>query len=247
MTVNIAGDFGHQIGSRMSEAHESLAARWLDRLNGLLPVTAGEVFPTGALLDHIPSLIREIAAYLKDEEVDEFAANTFVLDKARELGELRYEQRASVHQLLREYRVLSAILVTFVEEETTRLDVIAPSEVIAVLRRLSQAVAVLQQTTVETFIAKYTAQIDEQTRRLENFNRMVSHELRQPIGALQFAVKLAEASDEAVARAGYREVIDRNLTRLVRLTDQLAMMSRLKTSTDTAQTQQFLALLNRGK
>ena len=223
----------------MSEAHESLAARWLDRLNELLPVTAGEVFPTGALLDHIPSLIREIAGYLKDEEVDEFAANTFVLDKARELGELRYEQRASVHQLLREYRVLSAILVTFVEEETTRLDVIAPSEVIAVLRRLSQAVAVLQQTTVETFIAKYTAQIDEQTRRLENFNRMVSHELRQPIGALQFAVKLAEASDEAVARAGYREVIDRNLTRLVRLTDQLAMMSRLKASTDTAQTQRL--------
>jgi signal transduction histidine kinase len=239
MTVTIAGDFGHQIGSRMSEAHESLAARWLDRLNELLPVPAGEVFPTGALLDHIPSLIREIAAYLKDEEVDEFAANTFVLDKARELGELRYEQRASVHQLLREYRVLLAILVTFVEEETTRLDVIAPSEMIAVLRRLSQAVAVLQQTTVETFIAKYTAQIDEQTRRLENFNRMVSHELRQPIGALQFAVKLAEASDEAVARAGYREVIDRNLTRLVRLTDQLAMMSRLKASTDTAQTQRL--------
>ena len=239
MTVTIAGDFGHQIGSRMSEAHESLAARWLDRLNELLPVTEGEVFPTGALLDHIPSLIREIAAYLKDLEVDEFAANTFVLDKARELGELRYEQRASVHQLLREYRVLSAILVTFVEEETTRLDVIAPSEVVAVLRRLSQAVAVLQQTTVETFIAKYTAQIDEQTRRLENFNRMVSHELRQPIGALQFAVKLAEAGDEAVARAGYREVIDRNLTRLVRLTDQLAMMSRLKTSTDTAQTQRL--------
>jgi signal transduction histidine kinase len=239
MTVNIAGDFGHQMGSRMSEAHESLAARWLDRLNELLPVTAGEVFPTGALLDHVPSLIREIAGYLKDEEVNEFAANTFVLDKARELGELRYEQRASVHQLLREYRVLSAILVTFVEEETTRLDVIAPSEVIAVLRRLSQAVAVLQQTTVETFIAKYTAQIDEQTRRLENFNRMVSHELRQPIGALQFAVKLAEATDEAVARAGYREVIDRNLTRLVRLTDQLAMMSRLKASTDTAQTQRL--------
>ena len=239
MTVTIAGDFGHQIGARMSEAHESLAARWLDRLNELLPVTAGEVFPTRALLDHIPSLIREIAAYLKHQEVDEFAANTFVLDKARELGELRYEQRASVHQLLREYWVLSAILVTFVEEETTRLEMIAPSEVIAVLRRLSQAVAVLQQTTVETFIAKYTAQIDEQTRRLENFNRMVSHELRQPIGALQFAVKLAEASDEAVARAGYREVIDRNLTRLVRLTDQLAMMSRLKASTDTAQTQRL--------
>ena len=148
------------------------------------------------MLDHIPSLIQEIAGYLEDTDADEFAANTFVLDKARELGELRYEQRASVHQLLREYRVLAAILVTFVEQETTRLDSVAPIEVIAVLGRVAQAVGVLQQTTIETFIAKYTAQIDEQTRRLENFNRMVSHELRQPIGALQFAVKLADASDE---------------------------------------------------
>jgi signal transduction histidine kinase len=239
MTVTIAGEFGRQIGSRMSEEHESLAARWLARLNELLPVAAGEVFPTTALLDHIPSLIREIAVYLKEDEADEFAANTFVLDKARELGELRYEQRASVHQLLREYRVLTAILVTFVDEEAARFALIAPSDVIAVLGRISQAVGVLQQTTVETFIAKYTSQIDEQTRRLENFNRMVSHELRQPIGALQFAFKLADATDEDGARSGYRDVIDRNLTRLVKLTDQLAMMSRLKPSTDTAQTQRL--------
>ena len=160
-----------------------------------------------------------------------------MLDKARELGELRYEQRASVHQLLREYRVLGSILVTFVEQETRLFDFVAPVEVIAVLGRVAQAVGVLQQTTVETFIAKYTARIDEQTRRLENFNRMVSHELRQPIGALQFAFRLSDDSEDEAARAGYREVIERNLTRLVRLTDQLAMMSRLKTSADNTQTQ----------
>ena len=39
------------------------------------------------------------------------------------------------------------------------------------------------------------------------------------------------------ARAGFQDVIERNLTRLVRLTDQLAMMSRLKTTTDNTQTQ----------
>jgi signal transduction histidine kinase len=239
MTVTIAGDFGRQIAARMSDEHESLAARWLDRLNQLLPVAAAEVFPTTGLLDHIPFLIREIAAHLGNDDPDEFAANTFVLDKARELGELRYEQRASVHQLLREYRVLSGILVTFVEQETSHFDMIPAPEVIGVLCRISQAVGVLQQITVETFIAKYTSQIDEQTRRLENFNRMVSHELRQPIGAIQFAFKLADAADDPSARNGYREVIDRNLTRLVRLTDQLAMMSRLKPSADTAQTQRL--------
>ena len=160
-----------------------------------------------------------------------------MIDKARELGELRYEQRASVHQLLREYHVLGAILVGFVEEETRLVTSVAPIEVIAVLGRVAQAVGVLQQTTIETFITKYTERIDEQTRRLENFNRMVSHELRQPIGALQFAIRLADQCEDRQARAGYQDVIERNLTRLMRLTDQLAMMSRLKTPADNTQTQ----------
>jgi signal transduction histidine kinase len=237
MSGTIAGEFGQVIGTRMRAEHRSLATRWLARLNELLPVGTNEVFPSDSLLDHIPALISEIASYLGESEADEFAANTFVMDKARELGELRYEQRASVHQLLREYRVLGSILVVFVEQETRLFDVVSPAEVISVLSRVSQAVSVLQQTTVETFITKYTARIDEQTRRLENFNRLVSHELRQPIGALQFAFRLSESSEDDAARSGYREVIERNLTRLVRMTDQLAMMSRLKPAGDTAQNQ----------
>jgi signal transduction histidine kinase len=237
MTATIAGDFGRAIAARMHAEHRTLAARWLARLDELLPVSEAEVFPTASLLDHIPALISEIAGVLADGEGDEFAANSFVLDKARQLGELRYDQQASVHQLLREYRVLAGILVTFVEQETRGLGDVPPCEVIAVLGRVSQAVSVLQQATVETFIAKYTARIDEQRRRLESFNSLVSHELRQPIGALQFAFRLAESARDPETRAGYRDVVDRNLTRLVRMTDQLAMMSRLKPSGDTAQTQ----------
>ena len=237
MPVTTVGDFGRLIGGRMRAEHESLAGRWLVRLNELLPVAVNDVFPTQALLDHIPALIQEIADYLEDTDADEFATNTFVIDKARELGELRYEQRASVHQLLREYHVLGAILVGFVEEETRLITSVAAVEVIAVLGRVAQAVGVLQQTTIETFITKYSERIDEQTRRLENFNRMVSHELRQPIGALQFAIRLADECEDRQARAGYQDVIERNLTRLVRLTDQLAMMSRLKTPADNTQTQ----------
>jgi signal transduction histidine kinase len=237
MTATIAGDFGRAIAARMQAEHRTLAARWLARLDELLPVAEAEVFPTAALLDHIPDLISEIAGFLREGEGDEFAANSFVLDKARQLGELRYDQQASVHQLLREYRVLAGILVTFVEQETRLLGEPASGEVIAVLGRVSQAVSVLQQTTVETFIAKYTARIDEQRRRLENFNSLVSHELRQPIAAIQFAFRLAESSSDPGSRAGYRDVVERNLTRLVRMTDQLAMISRLKPSADSAQTQ----------
>lgn len=239
MTPHVAHDFGSQIAERMVAAHQTLAAKWLERLNALLPVDANDVFPTDHLLDHIPSLIVEIAEYLREPRREEFAANTLVMSKARELGELRYRQKASVHQLLREYRILGGILATFVQEEVARdPDRVDPSEAIMLLTALSQAVSILEQTTVETFIGKYTSTIERQTTRLENFNRMVSHELRQPIGALQFALTLAQATDDAAERDRYREVVDRNLARLNGMIDRLAVISRM-TPVDTAQSQRL--------
>ena len=56
--------------------------------------------------------------------------------------------------------------------------------------RLTQAVDVLSQSTVETFVTLYTETIAKQNERLEQFTRMAAHEWRQPLGALQFGVSL---------------------------------------------------------
>jgi signal transduction histidine kinase len=237
LTSHLAHDFGNQIAKRMVAEHQILASKWLDRLNALLPVGPNEVFPTDHLLDHIPSLIVEIATYLRDPEREEFAANTLMMAKARELGELRYQQHASIHQLLREYRILGGILATFVQDEAgLQPSGVDPGDAIRLLTALSQAVSILEQTTVETFIGKYTSTIAKQTARLENFNRMVSHELRQPLGALQFALKLADSTADPAERARYRDVVERNLSRLNGMIDRLAVISRL-TPSDNAQTQ----------
>src|SRR5262245_27309692 len=129
----ILTDFGDLIAERMRAEHRVLAARWFERLLDLLPVDAREIFPTESLLDHVPALIVEISAYLGHPEEGAIAANTAILEKARELGELRHAQRASLHQLLREYQVLGGILVTFVVEEMERLGVSPPPSEIAVL------------------------------------------------------------------------------------------------------------------
>jgi signal transduction histidine kinase len=235
----VAHGFGNFIAERMTAEHRMLASRWLDRLNAVLPVEPNDVFPTHDLLDHVPALILEIAAYLRQPEREEFAANASVVEKARQLGELRYEQRASVHQLLREYRILGGILAAFVREEASRIGAEVDAEqAIALLASLYQAVSVLQQTTVDTFITKYTETIAAQTQRLEGFNRMVSHELRQPLTAVQFAVRLLQSDPaDPSHRARHLAVIDRNVMRLMSLTDQLARLSRLKPADDTVQTQ----------
>jgi signal transduction histidine kinase len=231
--------FGDLIADRMREAHRALAARWFERLFDLLPVQAREVFPTDSLLDHIPALILEISDYLREPD-HAIAANTAILDKARELGALRHSQRASLHQVLREYQILGAVLVTFVQEEIDRLDA-APgaSECVSLVARLQQAVNVLSQATVEAFVASYTQTIGEQNERLEAFTRMATHEWRQPLSALQFGVGLLRRSELDRDRADRTlTAMERTVDHLVQLTRKLETIARMHTAGDNPVVQQ---------
>ena len=227
-----ATHFGDLIAARIHDEHVSISVRWLDRLRALLSVDANEVFPTDQLLDHIPALIREVATCLRAPGDESVAANTAVMAKARELGELRHSQHASVHQLHAEYRLLNGILSTFVQEEVDRLATPPPAaEVIEVLRRLGEAVWMLMQVTLDTFVSEYTSTIASHTSRLEGFNRMVSHELRQPLGTLMYALPLLRARSAAgdtERQAHLFAVMERNILRLTQLMEQLEMLSRLQ-------------------
>lgn len=223
--------FAATIASRLKAQRQLLAGRWLDRLQALVPVGPEEIFPTSTLLDHIPSLIEEIGKFLATSDTD-IAANTFVVAKAQELGVLRHEQHASVHQLLKEYELLRGILESFVVEQAEQLHLSAAvTEVIGCIRRINQAVAVVMRTTVDMFVERYTATISEQTRRFEQFNRLVGHELRQPLGVLQTAVsllQLPQAGADAHRRERAVNAIERNVTRLVELVATISKVAGLR-------------------
>jgi signal transduction histidine kinase len=193
VTSLTAQDYPSVIAQRISAERLVLAGRWLARLRELLTVAANDVFPSEQLLDHIPSLVDEIAGYLAAPADEAIAANAAVMDKARELGTLRHRQHASAHQLLHEYEILAEILESFLVEETERLN-LHPSvkECFDVQRRLTGAVRVLMRTTIDTFIGAYTTTIQDQAERIKAFNRAASHELRSPIGTLRFASALLE-------------------------------------------------------
>ena len=240
MAIVSAENYADVVSQRVSAERSVLAARWLNRLNELLLVEPNAVFPSDQLLDHIPTLIAEIAAYVKAPADEEIATNAAVIDKARELGSLRHEQRASVHQLLREYEILGELLEGFVIDETERLALHpTPAECLEVLRRMTRATRTLMRTTVDTFVSQYTTTIQERNERIKNFNRMASHELRTPIGTLLFAsamlnTDVIQLDSNRVARiastiSSSAERLSRlvtNLERLSRLTDPLDMPSQ---------------------
>ena len=242
--------FDARISERLRINSHALAMRWLERLQEVLTVDRDRIFPTNALLDHIPQLIIEIAAYVAAPEVEELAANTGVVAKARELGLLRHAQQASVHQLLREYHLLGGILESYVRDETIRLELQAsPADVLDVGSRISHALRVLQQTTIDTFIAEYTDRIAAQHARLESFNRLVSHELRQPLGTLQFSLRTLRTPivEDAKKRDRLIEVAGAQVERLIDLTRQLEHVARLqhRDSDDPARQEVDISALTR--
>jgi signal transduction histidine kinase len=166
-----------------------------------------------------------------------------ILEKARELGALRHSQRASLHQVLREYQLLDGVLVTFVLEEMERLGAMPPAaESVWFVSRLHQAVNVLSQATVEAFVTLYTQTIADQNERLEQFTRMAAHEWRQPLGALQFGVRLMRQPDVDPARAERTlAAIERNVQHLVELTHKLEAVARVQSNGDSPVVQEVSA------
>jgi len=236
MTVATAEDFASVVSQRVEAERHALAGDWLRRLHELLTVDANEVFPSEQLLDHIPTLIREIAVYLRAPADEEIAANTVVIEKARELGRLRHAQRASVHQLLREYEILAEILEAFVVEETKRLG-LQPSadECFELLRRLTRSSRTLMGTTVDTFVSEYMTAIEDRNERIKAFNQMASHELRSPIGTLLFAAAALERADIRADPARSEKItttIKTNAQRLSWLVQNLQRVTRLSSPLD---------------
>ena len=240
-----AESIAESLAERLRAAQSTLARQWLDELNAILPVERGEVFPGDQLLDHIPQIIAEIANYLKAPESEAISANTAVMAKAAELGELRYSQRASVHQLLREYHLLGELLERFITEQVAAMDGNADAvESLSALSRVSQSVRVLQQQTVDTFVGKYSETIERQTAQLRGFTRLVSHEIRQPLGVLQLVARLLPANDPASLPLIQR--LTRNVTQLGDIAGKLERISRVSRINDedtpTEQQVDFAAL-----
>ena len=165
------------------------------------------------------------------------------MSKAAELGLLRFDQRASVHQLLREYQILSEILEGFFAREAAGLGERGDATAaVLVLSRAQSAVRVLQQKTVDAFITRYTETIERQTAQLRNFSRLVSHEIRQPLGVLQVlahVLPIREGDAEAVRLV---DTLERNVVRLAEVAAKLERLSRLTQRADTGLNEQQVDL-----
>jgi signal transduction histidine kinase len=233
------GETSEYLALRLEETHAELARQWLERLADLLTVQRQDVFPSRGLLDHIPELILEIAGFIRSPEHREIAANTAVMAKAAELGRMRFDQRASVHQLMREYQILAEILERFLQHEATRLGSAADTgQALSALSRAAHAVRILQQETVDAFVQCYTDTMERQTAQLRSFSRLVSHEIRQPLGVLQVLSRMLPIPEGDAGRLV--ETLERNVVRLGEVAGKLERLARLTRRADNTPSEQLV-------
>jgi two-component system sensor histidine kinase ResE len=91
-------------------------------------------------------------------------------------------------------------------------------------------VRVLQQQTVDTFVGKYSETIERQTNQLRGFTRLISHEIRQPLGVLQVLSRMIPAPDAHGQQLV--STLERNVVRLGDVAGKLERLARLTRAND---------------
>jgi signal transduction histidine kinase len=116
-----------------------------------------------------------------------------VIAKAIEMGKLRYAQGFSAEQILREYELLGGVLFAFLVRVVDEIgEETPPGELLSCAHRVFRAIEVVQRVTTAQFLELAQERVKEREERLRSFNRMVTHELKNRIGAVVGAAEMVE-------------------------------------------------------
>jgi signal transduction histidine kinase len=221
--------FAATLAERMRGSCQDLTQRWLDRISDRVRLHPNRVFPTDELLDHVPLLIEGVADYLENPG-RAIGGDVPVIAKAMELGELRYAQGFDEHELLKEYELFGSILYAFLSRTADDIEIpCTRSELLTCAHRLFHAVALIQQATTTQYLSRMKGRIHEREERLRAFNRTLTHELRNRVGAAMGAAQML--GDIPELEEGERQrlfgVVYRNVESVRGVLDNLAELSRL--------------------
>ena len=216
------------LADRMRANRDDLTRRWLDRISARVTLDPNRIFPTDALLDHVPLLILGIADYIENPE-NVILSEVPVVAKAMELGELRFSQGFDEYELLKEYEIFGGILFSFLARIADGIDEpCSRGELLACAHRLFLAVTLIQQATLTHYLSLVKERLSEREQRLRGFNRALSHELRNLIGTIGGAAEVLEVGtgSEEEQRAMISMIL-RNSASMKALLENLVELSRL--------------------
>ncbi len=227
------GDSLHALASELANllrgSKDELVSRWLERISARVSLAPNKIFPTDQLLNHVPLLIEGIAAFL--ERPDDPDGGRAMSAKAMELGALRHSQGFDAYQILKEYEILGGVVFSFLYDAAEAANLQAPRrDFLRCWQRVGQAIEVIRQATMTHFLRLSAEKVKEREERLRRFNRTVSHELKNRVGAIRGAAHLLQEDWlDQPQRQRFQRMLLENSDSLQRAFLNLLSLSRIET------------------
>ena len=217
------------LAAALRDSRIYLTGRWLERLAARVDLDLNNVFPTDEILDHMPLLIAGIADDLEDV-ANPINADSEVVHRAMELGGMRHAQGFDEYEVLKEFEILGGILFTFLSEKVRDTGATCrPDEVLACTSRVFRALSVVQQAAVSHYVQLMKARVAEREGRLRGFNRALTHEFRNRIGAAMGASQILDLPNLGEeARARLTRVISSNMNSMQVVLDNLLELTNVE-------------------
>jgi len=216
-----------QLAASIRANREEIVQRWLERISARVTLADDEIFPTHLVLDHVPLLLDGIAVYL--ENPGEYLDGGPVTAKAMELGALRHSQGFDAYEIIKEHELLGRIIYSTLRPIAARLvEGQGPGEALECWEEIGHAVELIMQATLTHFLRLAAETVSDREGRLRRFNRMVSHELKNRVGAVRSAAQmLQEPWIEDSERIRFQRMIVENADGVQQVLTNLEALSRL--------------------
>lgn len=217
------------LADHLRRSRSEIVGRWMERIAARVAIAPGQIFPSEELLNHVPLLLDGVADYLDDEGAGPHSS-AVVLAKSMELGALRHEQGFNAYEILKEHELLGRIIDNSLAEFVAAGNIEgSPRAVIYCWRRVGESLEAIRQAATTQFLRLWTERVNEREERLRRFNRMVSHELKNRVGAIRGANSLLEEPWlGAPERERFQGMIRENTNGLQLVLDNLISLSRLE-------------------
>lgn len=217
-----------QLAANIRANREEIVQRWLERISARVTLSDNEIFPTEHLLDHVPLLLDGIAVYL--ENPGDYIDGGPVTAKAMELGALRHSQGFDAYEIIKEHDLLGRIIYSTLRPVAAELaEGKNPVEALEAWEEIGNAVGLIMQATLTHFLRLAADRVSNREGQLRRFNRMVSHELKNRVGAVRGAAHMLEEpwiGEEE--RARFQRMIIDNSEGVQQVLTNLEALSRLE-------------------
>jgi K+-sensing histidine kinase KdpD len=214
-----------QLASRLRESRGELARAWLDAILEKDHVQPHQR-PSQDMIDGLPLVIDGVAWHLEHPD-ESLGVESPVIRNAMQLGALRHRQGFTARDILEEYELLGRVLFDHLAQAVAAN---SNASVLACGSLLFHAIVVIEMTTTTHLLNMTAAKVAEREERLQAFNRAVSHEIKNRIGAVANASAML-AEDGEISREDrgrFAEIITRNTQEMRATVENLLVLARLE-------------------